>query len=187
MAEQLTPKQFEADLRRQTAFMDKPNRRRFMRKAIGHTMQSQVIVRFARGGYESPGDWKSASAETKYDGRWSKDYDTRPSGDEVTAGKIRNVDTRQFANSYRVISADHEHATVGPGVSGKGGKAPLIAEREENIDNHIVGFSSETIRALDTEMQNYLDHMARTGESPPYLPKSHLGRRTTTNLSGGLS
>jgi len=144
-------------------------------------MQSQVIVRFARGGFNQSGDWKSTSeGPTKYNDRWAKDYHIRPSGAEVTADKIRMVDTGNLANSYRVLEASQDHVTVGPGKTAHGGAAGVIAEAQENAGNNIVGFSSETMTAMDAEVQHALDRMAN-GQEIHYQPKSRLSKR------GGLS
>ena len=139
-------------------------------------MTNMVMTRFARGGYEKPGDWKSTgSGPTKFNDRWSEKYNTRPSGDEVSPDKIRDVDTGELANSYRVLSADANQVTVGPGKTSHGGAGPKIAKREEDGGNHIVGFTREINTALAQETQYYLDRIAE-GREPPYLPKSRLGR-----------
>lgn len=147
-----------------------------MRKVAGKVMENMVLIRFLRGGYIAAGDWISKAAETKFGGRWSVSYNKRPSGKPVTPDKIRMVDTNNLANSYRVLEADHNHVTVGPGKTSHGGAGPLIAEKEENAGNAIVGFTSEINNALKYEMENYVDLVAR-GKEPPYLPKSRIGRK----------
>ena len=142
-------------------------------------MTNMVVTRFARGGYEQKGDWKSASGHRKFQDRWSKSYNVRPSEDIVTPDKIRNVDTTTLSSNYRVLSADANQVTVGPNKTVRNPitNTPItkIAEREERIGNHIVGFTREINTALAQETQYYLDRIAE-GREPPYLPKSRLGR-----------
>ena len=183
MAKVMNIAQLPDDIRQQVLKFAPTKRRRFMRKVVGPVMQGQIIVRFLRGGFTRAGDWKSmAAGAKKFSDRWSADYNERPSGDIVTPASIRNVDTGSgdsFANSYRVITADADSVTVGPGVTKKQGRAVKIAEREENGGNAITGFTTETIGALDREMQAYLDAVANDRE-PPYLPKSRIGKRGAT-------
>ena len=186
MAKILTPAQFTADLRKQAMALAPDKRRRFMRKCAGSVMQGNVIIRFLRGGYEAVGDWVSHAKGAKaFGGRFSADYKKRPSGDPVTSASIRMVDTREFANSYRVLDATADSVTVGPGKRAHGGAAEKIADRAENEGNPITGFTSETIGALNTEMQNYLDRMAN-GQEPPYLPKSRLGVKGVTGQAASM-
>ena len=139
-------------------------------------MTNMVLTRFARGGYETSGDWKSTgSGPTQLDGRWQASYHKRPSGAEISTDKIRMVDTAELANSYRVLDADSNSVTVGPGKTAHGGAGPKIAEVQEEAGNHIVGFTTEINNALAAETQHYLDLIA-DGKEPPYLPKSRLGR-----------
>ena len=180
----LTPKQFERDLKHQVMAMAPAKRRRFMRKVVVPTMVNMVLIRFLRGGYLAAGDWLSNARETKLGGRWAKDYKKRPSGQLITADKIRLVDSgndAELANSYRGLEVTANSATVGPGKTAHGGAGIDIAKQAETLrpagwGNHIVGFTTEINEALKYEMQNYLDRMA-TGKEPPYLPKSRLGRR----------
>lgn len=147
-----------------------------MRKVAGKVMENMVLIRFLRGGYIKVGDWLSKAVATKFSGRFSVDYKKRPSGAEVTADKIRMLDTNELANSYRILSATANEVTVGPGKTSHGGAGEAIAEKEENSGNHIVGFTEEINSALKYEMQNYLDKVAN-GKEPPYLPKSRIGRK----------
>ena len=187
MVKILTPAQFTADLQKQVRALGPDKRRRFMRKVVGPVMQSQVIVRFLRGGYERAKDWVSAAVGPHiFNDRWSERYAQRPSGRFISASSIRMVDTGQLANSYRVLNADSDSVTVGPGARSHNGAGEKIAERAENEGNTITGFTAETISVLDSEMQWYLDAVAE-GIEPPYLRKSRLvgaargmaGMRTT--------
>jgi len=150
-----------------------------MRKVAGKVMENMVLIRFLRGGYKMKGDWKSTASSTKFGGRWSEKYNKRPSGATVSADKIRMLDTNELANSYRQLSVDHNHVTVGPDKRSHGGDGELIAEKEEKAGNHIVGFTDEINKALEYEMQNYLD-MVANGREPPYLPKSSIGRQSVS-------
>ena len=89
-------------------------RRRWVRKVIWPVMHNGVLIRYLTG--KGPGGkvWKSASARTKFGGRWSADYDTRPSGDAVTPDKLRNVDTGELADSYHPIKMTADECIVGP-------------------------------------------------------------------------
>ena len=92
---------------------------------------------------------------------------------------LKEVDTKELANSYRILHADHNSVTVGPGKRGHGGAGEKIAEKEEKAGNTIVGFTEEINKALTYEMENYV-HLVATGREPPYLPKSRLGRRAVS-------
>ena len=186
MAKVITVAELPEDIRRQIRKFGPTQRRRFMRKVVGAVMQGQVVVRFERSGYEKENDWKSPSHETQLGGRFAKSYRVRPSGDAVALDSMRLFDEGYFAASYRVLDADANSVTVGPRVVAKGGKAVKIAERAETTKNYsrggpgwgnnIVGFTPETIRALNTEFQWYLDRVAN--DLPvPYLPKSRVGKR----------
>ena len=167
----LTLERLPGDIQKQLRALDPAKRRRFMRKVIGPTMVTQVVVRFLRGGYNKAKDWKStATGPKKYGGRWSEKYSKRPSGQYVGPGSIRMVDEGSLANSYRTLMADSDSATVGPGARGVG---EVIAQVQEEAGNPITGFTQETIGALNTEMQWYLDRMAE-GLDPPDLPKSRI-------------
>ena len=145
-----------------------------MRKVIGPTMVTQVVVRFLRGGYHKTKDWKStATGPKKYGGRWSEKYKKRPSGQYVGPGSIRMVDDGSLANSYHTLIADSDSATVGPDARSHGGVGEVIAQVQEEAGNSITGFTQETIGALNTEIQWYLDRMAE-GLDPPKLPKSRI-------------
>ena len=145
-----------------------------MRKVIGPTMVTQVVVRFLRGGYNKAKDWKStATGPKKHDGRWSEKYSKRPSGQYVGPGSIRMVDDGSLANSYHTLIADSDSATVGPDARSHGGVGEVIAQVQEEAGNSITGFTQETIGALNTEIQWYLDRMAE-GLDPPKLPKSRI-------------
>lgn len=137
-------------------------------------MHNMVLTRLARGGFNKVGDWKSDSKETKFSGRFSASYHYRPSGAEVNASSIRMVDTTKFADCFNVLSVNANHVTVGPDVK-LYDKGEVIAERQEKIGNHIVGFSPEINKALAEETQYYLDQIA-DGHLPPALPRSRLGR-----------
>ena len=179
LAKVLTPQQFKADLAKQIRGFSKTKRRRFLRKVAGKVMENMVLIRFLRGGYKTVSDWKSKASATKFDGRWSVGYKKRPSGQEVTPDKIRMVDTKELANSYRILHADHNSVTVGPGKRGHGGAGEKIAEKEEKAGNAIVGFTEEINKALTYEMENYV-HLVATGREPPYLPKSRIGRKSVS-------
>jgi len=180
LAKVLTPAQFSADLRKQIRAFAPAKRRRFMRKVAGKVMENMVIIRFLRGGYRVKGDWKTASKRGKFQDRWSEPYWVRPTKNIVSPDKIRNVDTRTMGNNHKILSATPNSVTVGPSTTVRnpvnGALISKIAEREEKIGNHIVGFTDEINTAMTYEMQNYLDLVAN-GKEPPYLPKSRIGRK----------
>jgi len=147
-----------------------------MRKVAGKVMENMVLIRFLRGGFKRKGDWKSTASSTKFGGRWALKYNKRPSGATVSPDKIRMLDTNELANSYRILTATANKVTIGPGKTSHGGDGELIAEKEEKAGNPIVGFTPEINKAMDYELQNYLDQVAN-GREPPYLPKSRIGRQ----------
>lgn len=169
----LRPDEIEADLRRQLKQLD-PGPQKRLAEVIGRVMRNMVLIRFLTGKGPFGKLWKSWAKETKFNGRFSKAYRKRPSGDLVTADKIRNTDTRTLANSYEV-TARPGYASVGPGGKQKELNS-IIANKEEEHGNYITGWDNTVGNAANAEIVEFLDRMA-LGQGPQSVPVSSIGRR----------
>ena len=164
----LRPDEVEGDIKKQMRMLSNPVLKRFHSMVIAPAMVSIVKLRFLKG--KGPNDiiWKSWSAVTKFSGRWSKRYNVRPSKNMVTADKIRNVDTKQLANSYKSTSSSYG-VVSGP----KGKRNVLIAENEERHGNFITGWDDHSIRIINAEIKEFVNRMA-LGRFPQAKPKSRI-------------
>ena len=173
----LKPDQVAADIRKQQERLTgSASRKKLHRMVVGPVMVTGVIMRFASGVGPENKPWLSGAKSTKLGGKYSTEYDKRPSGRRVSAASIRNTDTGALANAHTVKTADASRVVVGPGVRGKGGKAVKIMEREAKYGNYAVGWDKPLRRVLNAEIQAFVDEIAM-GRPPRYLPKSRIRER----------
>ncbi len=164
----LRPEEVEGDIKKQMRMLSKPVLKRFHSNVIAPAMVSIVKMRFLKG--KGPKDiaWKSWAKVKKYSDRWSEKYKTRPSGNKVTPDKIRNVDTKELANSYK-STASSSGVKTGP----KGKRNIEIASREEKHNNIITGWDNHSIRIINAEIKEFVNRMA-LGKFPQSKPRSRI-------------
>jgi hypothetical protein len=121
-------------------------------KQIEKMMLNFVALRFATGSDANGHKWKSNAEETKFGGRWSKKYNTRPSGEKVTSDKIRLTDTEELRKSYAAEITDTS-VKVGPKGDRNRTIAQVAADKWKNI---ITGFSEANIKLIRKEIEAYL-------------------------------
>ena len=172
MAEHLRPDEVGEDIRKQQRMLEPAVQSRFIREVVGPLMTSMVSFNFLRGKDPNGKTWKSWAAKTKFGGRWSLEYDKRPSGTPVTADKTRLVDTGALADSYKEKTRSARNVIVGP----TGSTHEKVAENEEKHGNFITGWGNDALRALAAEMQEFVNRMA-LGRYPQSRPVSTVGRR----------
>lgn len=163
--QRLSIEDLPADIRRQMEGMSRKHRKKFNKRIIGRAMELVVKIRFALA--QGPGreDWKSSAPKTKHAGKFSVNYNERPSGSPVTAGARRLSDTGKFAEAFRILHYGASHVTVGPLRSGKGGKAPFIAHRAEtDWGNHITGWDEIATGIVSREIGKGLEKVMRGGD-----------------------
>ena len=167
--ERLRPDEVQGDIEKQMRMLSSAVLTRFHRMVIKPAMVSIVKIRFLKGKGPNDEQWTSWAEETKYGGRWSKKYKTRPSGAKVTADKIRNLDTKDLVNSYKGKKVNHSGVVVGP--TGKLNK--IIAKKEEEHGNHFTGWDKDSIRIIKAEVTEFVNRMA-LGKFPQTSPRSRV-------------
>lgn len=134
------------------------HRRTWMDRVMGETIRDLIKASFlaAKDGDRNP--WKSNAADTKFNGRFAASYKTRPSGDTVTADKVRLTDTAELRGSYRKLEVDADHVTVGP----EGARNETIAKAaEEKWGNRIAGWGEFRESFARVEIDKVWDHVTR--------------------------
>jgi len=170
----LKPEDVQKDIEKQRRLLTgNASQKKMNRMVVGPIMVTGVIMRFLKGKGPDDKPWLSKAKITKLAGKYSKDYNKRPSGRQVSGGSIRNTDTGALANSHTVKTADATHVIVGPTVRGKSGKAIKIMEREALYGNHAVGWDNKLKQILTAEQQAFITDIAN-GKTPRYLPKSRV-------------
>jgi hypothetical protein len=152
----------------------KAENKRFNGIVIGPVMQMMAIVAFLTGQGPNKSKWVSKAAEKKFSDRWSEDYWVRPSGEKVSADKIRNLDTGALADSHVVLNYNQYRVLVGPLKDAKDGKARKIMQREAKWGNHAVGWDARRIRILNAELKAYFTEIAE-GKTPRVMPRATVG------------
>lgn len=148
-----------ADLNLQAVALSDAQMEAFMRKVVGHTMVNIVMMRFLRGQGPNGEQWMSIAADTKEGGRWAASYRIRPSGDVISSGSIRLVDTKQLMNSYKVVFSSADKVEVGPlAERAEGGLSceELAAIFEDKHHNIITGWDEESMNLIDLEVGEML-------------------------------
>lgn len=138
--------------------VSKPERKTWLDRVMGETIRDLIKVSFlaAKDGDRQP--WKSPSAEVQFGGKFAASYHVRPSGDEVTADKVRLTDTGQLRSSYKKESVDADHVTVAP----EGDRNKKIAQAaEEKWHNRIAGWGEFREAIARIEIDKVWDHLAR--------------------------
>lgn len=155
MATSLPPINFRdlpKSLKKVQKTFDSKNIREGVIKQIEKMMLNFIVLRFATGSDANGDKWKSNAEETKFSGRWSKKYYTRPSGEKVTSDKVRLSDTEELRKSYEAETTDTS-VKVGPKGDRNRTIAKAAAEKWKNI---ITGFSKANIKSIDKEIEAYL-------------------------------
>jgi hypothetical protein len=137
--------------------MSPQNRQAWLRRVMGETIRELIKVSFLRGKDGNGALWTSSAAETKFGDRFAASYQTRPSGAEVTADKVRLTDTAELRGSYKILSCDPEQVTVGP----KGERNITIATVAETIwHNAIAGWGNFREQVAMREINKVWEHFA---------------------------
>jgi len=166
----LRPEDIDKDMARQLESLQ-PQGQKKIATVVGRVMHNMIMIRFLRGAGPNNDKWTSWSSKTQQNGRWSANYKKRPSGAMITADKIRLIDTRTLANSYK-RKIKPGFAEVGP----TGERNKKIAENEANHGNDIVGWDAQVTNATTMEMQAFVDRMA-LGLPPRAIPVSSIGKK----------
>lgn len=134
----------------------------WMNRVAGETIRDLIKASFLAGKDPEGELWRSPSDETQFNGRWAASYRKRPSGNAVSADKIRLTDTGELVRSYAVLEYDANHVTVGP----QGERNENIATRAETDPseggwgNRIAGWSSFRERIMELEVRKVWEHFA---------------------------
>lgn len=130
-------------------------RKGWLQRVMGEAIRELIKVSFLAGKDPESNVWKSPADETQHGGRWAASYKKRPSGDAVTADRIRLTDTAELVKSYKVLSADADQVTVGP----EGQRNVNIATRAETIwGNAIAGWGRFRERVAMLEVNRAWEH-----------------------------
>ncbi len=121
-------------------------------KVVANLMLNFIALRFARAKDSEGNSWTSNADKTKFGGRFSVNYNKRPSGNKVSAGSKRLFDTGTLMNSYKVLYISNHKVVVGP----TGSRNTLIAEvAATKWHNDIVGWSKKDVELANKEFLAY--------------------------------
>lgn len=155
---------YRRELQRMAAAIGPEPRRRFLRRIVGETIVELIRASFTAGRDPEGNPWMSPTGG----GKFSPNYRVRPSGDAVTADKVRLSDTEQLKGSYKILSSSSEQVTVGPSGQrrGLGGKFATtnkkIAHRAETSWNNVIaGFGRFRERVISLEIDAAWANYAR--------------------------
>lgn len=143
------------------------NRRQWLRHVMGETIRDLIKVSFLAGKDGDKNQWVSPSAQVQHGGRFSAAYKVRPSGDEVTADKVRLTDTGALRNSYQILTATPDEVSVGPKGQRRNAIGQFattnkkIAEKAETAwHNAIAGWGSFREQVAMIEINKVWEHFA---------------------------
>lgn len=125
---------------------------------MANRMLRETQDQFTKGKDPTNRLWKSSASSTKYNGRWSKNYNRRPSGLPLKRSDTRLRDTGKLRDSYKITKAKNRKVIVEP----VGDKQQMIAGAAlKNWGNHIIGWTPARLRRANKKLKDYMIKQAR--------------------------